>query len=229
MKNHFPFTDYDFYAYLTSGGLLLVIVDYLYNNAAVIKQAEWTFIQVVLAVGAAYILGHLVAMFAQIFLENFVANKIIAKPMQLQLRMKKANWLERMFGILVGRYYSALPEQTCQSIIEETAKANNVKFEEIADCETVFLHGFQRSFERENIRIRIDDFRNQYGLCRNVSFVALTGAFLFGIKAIVSCSWDIGLVGAILLLLSIGFFVRFLKFLASFQSEVIRSVTNKKP
>lgn len=223
MKNHFPFTSYDFYAYLASGGLLLAVLDYTLNSVAFIAKSDWSFMQIALAVASAYVVGHVVAMFAQGILETWFVSKVIAKPMQLQLRMKTANWFERFIGGLVGRYYSALPQSTCDAIIKATAENLNKEVSEITDCEDVFLFGFKKSFDKDSIRTRIDDFRNQYGFCRNISFVALIATLLFCWRAWVDCD-PIQLWSALIaFLLFFAMFIRYVKFLGSFQSEVVRA------
>lgn len=225
MKNYFPFTDYDFYAYLTSGGLLFAVIDYTLNDATFLTRTDWSFIQIMIAVSAAYVAGHIVATFAQAMLESFVASKLIAKPMQLQLAFKHPNLIEKAIGAMVGRYYEPLPEATRKSIRESAATDLKKPVEEVTDAEDVFLVGFRKSFAVEGARSRIDDFRNQYGFCRNISFVAFVGALLLSWKAWTSaCSnadWALASTAG---LVSVLMFVRFVKFLSSFQSEVIRLV-----
>jgi hypothetical protein len=223
MKDHFPFTSYDFYAYLASGGLLLAVLDYVFNSAALIGKSDWSFTQIALVVAGAYVVGHLVAMFAQGLLETWFVSKVIAKPMRLQLRMKKANWFERLIGRLVGRYYAPLPQSTCDSIIQATAANLNKEASDITDCEDVFLFGFKKTFEKDAIRTRIDDFRNQYGFCRNISFVALIATTLFCWKAWVDCDPSRLWWALVALFVFFGMFIRYVKFLGSFQSEVVRA------
>lgn len=105
MKNYFPFTDYDFYAYLTSGAFFLVVMDFAFNDTAFLARSDWTFLQVVMAITAAYVAGHIVATFAQLVIETFMVSILIAKPITLQLGFKQPNSIERMIGVLVGRYY----------------------------------------------------------------------------------------------------------------------------
>ena len=85
MKDHFPFTDYDFYAYLASGGLLLAVTDFVFYDSSHLSQSDWSFVQVAIAVAAAYVIGHIVAMLAQAVLETFIVSKITSKPVRLQL------------------------------------------------------------------------------------------------------------------------------------------------
>lgn len=224
MKDHFPFTDYDFYGYLASGGFALAIGDYLFNNAAYLTRADWTFAQIALCVAAAYVVGHLIAMLAQSVLETLVMNKALAKPMDIQLGFKHPSRLERMVGALVGRYYSTLPNRTSEKILRIAASELDCAVEDFSEGESIFLLGFKKSFSDEKLRHRIDDFRNQYGFCRNIAFVGLTATPLLIWSALCQGNneaWGLAIVTA---LIFVGMFIRFVKFLSSFQAEVIRSV-----
>lgn len=225
MKHYFPFTNYDFYAYLTSGGLLFVAIDYTLNDAAFLTKTDWSFVQIVIAVAAAYVGGHIVATFAQALLESIIAAKLIAKPIQLQLGFKQPTRIEKLVGSLVGRYYEPLPEATRSTIIQATATALKKPVEEVTNAEDIFQVGFRKSIDVDGARSRIDDFRNQYGFCRNISFVGFIGALLLSWKAWTSAysnfDWALAVAAS---LVSIVMFIRFVKFLASFQAEVIRLI-----
>ncbi|MCU7838879.1 MAG: hypothetical protein KZQ94_05820 [Candidatus Thiodiazotropha sp. (ex Troendleina suluensis)] len=225
MKNYFPFTDYDFYAYLTGGGLLLVALDYAFSNSTYLSHENWSFVQIMVAIASAHVAGHIVAMLAQTILETFVVSKVISKPISLQLGFVDPNWLEKITGALVGRYYSSFPETTRHRILEAAATELGKPVEEVTDAEDVFQIGFRKSFDVEGARSRIDDFRNQYGFCRNISFVALITTLLLIWKAWsdsgIQADWWLAVTGG---LVFIGMFVRFVKFLSSFQAEVVRLV-----
>ena len=61
MKQYFPFTDYDFYVYLTAGMLLIASVDYSFGGTVLIHRTEWTVVQITFWVAIAYLFGQLVA------------------------------------------------------------------------------------------------------------------------------------------------------------------------
>jgi len=224
MKNYFPLTDYDFYAYLTSGVLTLAVIDYALNGSEFLSKADWSFIQIAAALALAYVIGHITALLSQLVLESFTFWALLTKPIQLQLGKREPNWIERIIGVLVGRYYEPLPFKTRDRILAATAEALEVPGGDAVDPEDVFQLGFRRSFEVEGVRPRIDSFINQYGFCRNVAFVALLSAFLLGWQAIADDrphEWA-AVIGAAILF--IGMLLRFIKFLASCQSEVIRAI-----
>lgn len=224
MKNHFPFTDYDFYAYLVSGGLFLAVSDYALNNSTFLGRTDWAFTQIVLVVALAYVVGHVIAMLAQGLLENIVLSKLLANPMEIQLRLKKPNKLETLIGGLVGRYYAPLPALTCNSIKVAAANELGTNPSEITDCEDVFQVGFRRTFEKDIVRVRLDDFRNQYGFCRNIVLVAALATILLVWKGWIENDAIDYWAALATMLLSAAMFIRYVKFLSSFQAEVIRSV-----
>lgn len=224
MKDHFPFTDYDFYAYLASGGLLLAVIDYIFNAGAVLTQPDWSFGQIVLAVAGSYVLGHIVAMLAQTTLETSLIGSLFAKPMDIQLGTKQPRFHEKMLGKMVGRYYEPMKSVSCQNTLQKAATKLSCEVTEITEGESVFLLGFKDSFADEKLRHRIDGFRNQYGFCRNVAFVALVASLLLVWSA---CTNSMSLhwwLAAVSFLIFVAMFTRFMKFLATFQAEVIRAL-----
>lgn len=222
MKNYFPFTDYDFYAYLTSGTLLLAVFDLIFDGAKLLTRPSWTVVQIVAAVSAAYVTGHIVAMFSQLVIERFAVSTLLTKPIQLQLGYARANWLERLLGVLVGRYYEPLTADVRTKIITEAQAALSKPSDGALSAEDVFQVGFRRSFAVEDARARIDSFLNQYGFCRNIAFTALVALLLFCWQA-----YSAGGQGGALLITAaavvfVTMFVRFIKFYAAFQAEVVR-------
>ena len=222
MKNYFPFTDYDFYAYLTSGAFFLSVMDFVFNDADFLMRADWTFIQIVMAVSAAYVTGHIAAMFAQLVIESFMVSKLVAKPIALQLGYKKPNLVERIVGVLVGRYYEPF-EDAVQTKIKENARlALSMTEGQDVGAEDVFQVGYRKSFSVDGARGRIDSFLNQYGFCRNISFVALVATTIVGWDAYRTEIPHEALVILLCGIVFLGMFIRFVKFYAAFQAEVAR-------
>lgn len=228
MKNYFPFSDYDFYAYLTSGSLLLGLLDFSIHEAAFLVQTDWTFVQIVLAVSAAYVVGHLVAIFAQLLLETIVFNWLLTKPVDLQLGMKEPNILERCLGLLVGRYYDRLAETVSGKILEGARVLLATSADKDLCAEEVFQAGFRKSFSVDGARARIDQFRNQYGFCRNITFVSMLAVAMSGWGLCETTSEISGLLFGASLVAFLGMFLRYLKFYAIFQAEVIRCLLSNR-
>jgi hypothetical protein len=224
MKNYFPFTDYDFYAYLTSGGLLLSVLDFAFNNALLLTRPNWSFVQIVMIIAAAYVTGHIIATFAQLAIETFVVSKLIAKPIKLQLGFKEPNLLERIIGLLVGRYYGPMETSVQKKVRSEARTTLSKEDDESLNVEEIFQAGFQKSFSISGARSRIDGFLNQYGFCRNIAFVALVSTIILICRAYQTDLPYEALLIIASFIVFIGMFIRFVKFLASFQAEVIRTL-----
>ena len=222
MKSYFPFTDYDFYAYLTSGALFLSVIDFAMNEAKLVTLSDWTFVQIVVAVAASYVIGHILATLAQLFIETFIVSKVISKPIALQLEYNQPNFAERFIGVLVGRYYGPLDKAIQEKVKNEAHLVLSKTTDETLSAESVFQAGFRRSFSVDGARNRIDSFLNQYGFCRNISLVALLATIIFAWRAYCTeLPYEHLLVFGSMLIF-VGMFVRFIKFYASFQAEVCR-------
>ena len=225
MKNHFPFTDYDIYAYLTSGSLLMAVLDFVLNDAAIIAQKEWNFVQIVLAVASAYVLGHLIAWVSQMIIEMWLMRRVLSAPIEIQLAFSSPNLIERLAGRAVGRYYEPFREPVRRKMIDVASKKLEVECDKPIDAEAVFqvAHGYAMGLEA--VRDRSDSFRNQYGLFRNMTLVGLTAIGVLAWTAWYGYGPErAGLLMLLAGALTLASFVRFAKFYCSFSAEILRSL-----
>ena len=225
MKNWFPLTDYDFYGYLANGFVLLFVVDYIFSGG-VMGRENWTFVQIVLAIAVAYFAGQIFAIPSSIVLEHWLARRVLRPPTALlvgAVQMRRIDWFIARW--MVGRYYEPLPEATRRMILEKAAAATNKAIAEIeSDPEAIFGVAFTVARRNEDTRQRIDAFRNQYGLNRNMAFTALISACLFFGKAWSDEQSEVHLFAAFAsILAAVGLFIRFLKFYSTFAAEVLRT------
>lgn len=225
MKSWFPFSDYDFYGYLVSGFTLLFVVDYTLNNGEVMLRNDWTFVETVLAVGIAYFAGQLMAVPSSIVVEHFVARTLLQPPINIMLSADKPTGVTGFVGkFIIGRYYSPLPAEQRNKVVRLAALDNETDEKSVRqDLELVFAPAYNKARQVPDIRERMDSFRNQYGLNRNMSFTALIVALLFGWKAWFLRVEDAELWVAFSIFFFIGTFIRFLKFYAAFSAEILRS------
>lgn len=226
MKNWFPFTDYDFYAYLTSGALFLAALDYAITGGTTLLNTEWGFVLTLLVVALAYVVGQLLATPASIVVEHGFARGVLSPPAMILLGLQAPNWLERFIGrYVIGRYYTPFPDQVRRKIIARAAKELDVPMEEIIDGEAVFQVAFPVARKSEDTRARLDDFRNQYGFCRNLGFVGLISLVMIAIRAYQlddSTAWYVAVFAGVI---AVGMTARFLKFYSSFAAEVLRPMS----
>ena len=231
MRNWFPFTDYDFYGYLANGFVLLFALDFALTGGDIMLRDKWTFVEVVLAVCVAYFTGQIAAAPSSVVLEHWLARRVLHPPTALLLAMVPMRGVDRFLARwVVGRYYEPLPETTRSAILEKAAAATQAATEDLAsDPEAVFGPAFAAARKSQDASQRMDGFRNQYGLNRNMSFTALLASVVFLANAIISSHAQSVAWAALAFLLAVGLFARFLKFYSAFAAEVLRTFAFVEP
>lgn len=229
MKQYFPFTDYDFYAYLTAGMLLIASVDHTFGGAVLVRRTEWTAVQIGFWVAVAYLLGQIVAGPSSALLEHLVARRLLHSPLSIALGLAQPRWREKTAQrLFANREYSPLPTQTRARILEGTAAALGVTVPEINDPEVVFGVAFGAARANADTAARLDQFRNLYGFSRNIAFVAIVACILLLVRyPRLPAEPDRGLLLIGALVLAIGMFGRFLKFYAAYSREVLGAYGSK--
>src|SRR3546814_15640094 len=75
VKDWFPFTSYDFYAYLTAGMVTLAAVDRVYLGSMLASEANWTIVNGTFWTAIAYLVGQIIAIPSSVFLEHLLGRK----------------------------------------------------------------------------------------------------------------------------------------------------------
>ncbi len=219
MIKDFPFTTYDFYAYLASGIVFLFSADFILTGGMIFSQTSWSFVESTVAVASAYIVGQIIAIPSSIILEHFLLGIVFRRPMQILMSPKPIRWHERVLSVLVGRYYSPFPESIQKKILTKASHILGKPDTEILEnIESLFQPAYAVARQNEDVRNRMDDFRNQYGFARNISFV--------GLLLLVMAFWQHMTWPSLIILLTCvaaGMFLRFAKFYASFSAELLRT------
>ena len=184
MKQWFPFTDYDFYAYLTTGMLLIAAVDYTFAGAVLVHRTEWTVVQIAFWTAVAYLVGQLVAGPSAAVLEHGVARGLLHPPLAVCLGLRQRRRPREISSSTVRQPPSTLRSSSGAGarIVESAAAALGVSPAEITDPEAVFGVAFGVSRGIPNSAARMDQFRNLYGFSRNVAFVGLIAAGLLTVR-----------------------------------------------
>lgn len=224
MKEWFPFTDYDFYAYLACGMVVLFGADYWYSGGQYMSRDDWTFFQGILVVAVAYVAGQIIAMPSSIFLENGIARSMLRPPITILVSDNQSK-VERWIGkYLIGRYYQPLPQGIRNKIFQKAAQQTDLTLDELRQSpEDIFMPAYHVARQSEDTRKRMDDFRNQYGFNRNMALSRLIVATLMFDKAIRGGDGNAYGLAVFALILSFGMVVRFLKFYSAFAAEVLRT------
>ena len=221
LKQWFPFTDYDFYGYLASGLVAVFCVDYCLNGGDYLLRTHWTFLQGALAISLVYIVGQCIAIPSAIVLENGIASWLLTEPSKILLS-DQSSWVERQIGkFLIGRYYRPMPETTRTRLFDRAlAEEGLTKRQILAKPELIFDVAYHHARQSEDTRLRIDDFRNQYGLARNVSFVLFLSAYLLFRSD--TANRPTLILAEFALILAVAMFIRFLKFYSCFTAAVLK-------
>lgn len=207
-----PFSVYDFFAYLSSGVVLAATADYVWNLGLMTREKVNPFLGIALVI-LTYVAGHVVAHFSSLFFERLVVHRILKSPSLLLL---DACPRLRIFKWAFPNYYRPLSKSTQQRIQEQlAARKCNVQ------GEALFQHVYPVVTANDRFQLRLDDFRNQYGFARNMSFAFFVAAVVIAIAHwhgphAVQLRWAI-----IAALASVTLFYRYLKFFRQYSYELL--------
>lgn len=220
MEKNFPFTSYDFWAVLSAGFLLLVVVDYVIGSNLLMRE-RWTVAQGAIAVSAAYAVGHLVAGLSYWLLENGLVRKMLGAPSTVLFGQPPARpWLRA----LVPGYFVALPPNTQKAALTKGAEIGAA-----APGEDLFWPAFNHAKSVPAVMSRAQVFMNLYGFCRNTALVAFIDAGLLAVS-----HWWFGgpsenLTWALVAFIGgIGMTYRYLRFYRTYAVELFTSYAYAK-
>ena len=225
MKQWFPFTDYDFYAYLTAGVMLIAAVDYGLFGAVLIQKTDWPAVHIVFWIATAYVVGQITANPATLIFEQWLGRKVFRSPVTVLLGLKPPRLRERVIrDFLVGRVYSPMDASITKRILAFSAlQLTNLKSGTIPP-EAIFNLAYPVARTIPDSAARLDQFRNLYGFCRNTAFVAAIASVLVLVRASKSShSPNDYWIALAAFLVSVGMFGRFIKFYSEFAAEMLRT------
>lgn len=223
MKNWFPFTSYDFYAYLTTGMVVLAAFDRAFMDSFLANETEWGIVVGVFWAAIAYLIGHIIAMPSSAILEHWIAKRVLLDPSAVILGLKERRKRERWLGKAIGaREYEPFSPEYSKVITTKLCEALGVQESKI-EAEAAFQCAFPRARSVTDSAKRMDDFQNLYGMCRNVSFASFVGALFLTCLAIRTGQRFDTLIAVGAAALSLGLFMRFVKFYAAYTREVFRA------
>lgn len=220
MEAKFPFTSYDFWAYLASGFMFLFFVDQFANTQQFARDS-WTVVQGFIAVSAAYAVGHLIASFSAWLLERVVVGRLLGYPRNVLFGRANAwNWVR----LIMPGYFKRLPDETVNKALDRGSRDGAT-----GPGEALFWAAYGRARQDQVVMGRLDNFLNMYGFCRNASVVFLIGGVLLGISHFAYAGPVVHLYGAIgALILGCGLTLRYLKFYRHYAVEVFTSYAHYK-
>lgn len=207
-----PFGIYDFFAYLSSGAVLLATADYVYALGLLNMKEVSPVLGVALLV-LLYVTGQVVGQFSSLFFEQTFLGRFLGRPSALLLGGSPRSGMVRF---LFPNYHRALPANI-QARVKEQARQRNCD----AEGEGLFLHAFPLVTANDKLQARLDIFLVQYGFARNMAFVFLvsglwiTIAHWYGHHP-VSLRW-----AALAGFSAVSMFYRYLKFFRQYSYELL--------
>lgn len=208
----FPFTSYDFWAYLASGFLLLGAID-LAAGTGLMLLKDWAWPQTAIAVAAAYIAGQLTAGLSSLVLERGLVGHVLGFPRDnLFGQTKVCRWVRWC----LGAYYTPLPTKT-----QEAALAKGKALGIDGPGEQLFWPAFTAAKANPKAIERMDNFLNMYGFARNIALVGFLDAAILGWSYHFHHGGPLhGNVALVCLVVGVGMTLRYMKFLRHYGVEV---------
>jgi len=206
-----PFSVYDFFAYLSSGAVVLTTVDYVWGLGVLERKDVGPVLGIALVI-LAYVTGHIVAQFSSMLCEHTIVKRVLKRPLALLLG-EKPTWVA--FAWVFPNFHRPFPEITRRRIKEQAAARG------LASAgEGLFLHAYSIVTANERAQLRLDGFLNQYGFSRNMSFAFLVSAISIFVAHFygthpVRLRWSLLAAFA-----SVSLFYRYLKFFHQYSYEL---------
>lgn len=189
----------------------MAAADYIWNSG-LLNRKDVTPVFGVALLFLTYVLGQIVAHFSSWLLETSFTFKLLGAPSEALMGAKPSL---SIFKLLFPGYYRPLAKSTREQIVRQAAARNCS-----ATDEGLFQHIYPIVTRNERYQLRLDEFRNQYGFARNVSFAFLVAALALLIAHVygphpIRLTW-----ATLSALAGITLFYRYLKFIRQYSYEL---------
>jgi hypothetical protein len=216
------FSSYDFFGYLASGLFFLVGMELVFGFPTVLAR-NFTVVESALLLLAMYVTGQIVAIAAKAILEDLLVARILRRPNVNLLQSKKPLFPSLIFPC----YYQPLPDQARKRILDRAQRQGTA-----GAAEDLFLHVrySPEILENTSLLARLNNFLNQYGFHRNLSFSGLVVGAALLLKLQLSVDVNAELRNYALLALTTGvlLFYRYLKFFRQYSYEMFNAYGSAK-
>jgi hypothetical protein len=214
-----PFTAYDFFAYLASGGVVVAATDFAFGSRFVLRD-DIGVVPAVLLLLCSYVVGHAVAQVSAAILESWFAAKVLGRPTAILMGERtKAGW-RRLFPL----YFRSLELAT-----QERIRAKAIAAGAAAAGEGLFAHAFGAVKQSEATLRRLEEFRNLYGFCRNLTIACLWAATCMLVAAVRDRATHEYVLAFGSCITAIVLLYRYLKFFRQFAFEMLISYAELRP
>lgn len=226
MREWFPLTNYEFYAFVASGMFLVATVDYCFVGGVLVNRTDWTIVQGVFWTVVSYVLGQICAAPSSGLIEFVLVRGFLKSPAAIALGIGKRRWRDYVAGwLFANREYAPLANAV-QDRIKGAVSVKLNKQPENLTAEEVFLVAFPASRQNEDSIKRLESFQNSYGFCRNICFVAVIAVAMLGYRYYQQPNEkDFWLLMAAIFT-AVGMFGRFLKYYAAYARQVLSAYSH---
>lgn len=166
-------------------------------------------------------------MIATTLLEHSLFDRLVVRPSELMLGLAAPNSRDRILARFAGTHYlAALPTPIADRATANARAALQTTGE--VSRESIFQYGYAVGRCSEDTCRRMDRDRREYEFGRNMTIVSLLSMIALLVKAWmeqneVAFAWSVGA-----LLLAGVMFTRYIRYYASFHSQVIRAAAFAK-
>src|SRR5437879_6518117 len=115
--NKIPFSVYDFFAYLSSGAVLVITADYVWGLGLLARVDIGALLGVALLI-ITYVVGQTIAHFSSLFLEQIIVHRVLKRPSALLMGAKPSF---KPFKWLFPNYHRPLAAATQESVRKQAA------------------------------------------------------------------------------------------------------------
>lgn len=211
-----PFAGYDFFAYLSSGALVLAALDYTYGPRWILCW-DHTMVLGLLALLGAYALGHVIAHLSSLILEELLVDEVLGKPHTLLVKKSKSP-----FRFVFPHYFKSLPPETCEQIKKRMTERGFA-----GEGEALLHHALGVVKGDQATASALARFLDLYGFARNLSVALLVIAAMCWFGPVDDRPWKGGRWWIAALLLGVVIVYRYLKFYREYTKEALVTYAEK--
>lgn len=209
-----PFSVYDFFAYLASGAMIVVTLDYLFGEQLVLRPTLSVQIFTLLVI-ASYIVGQVISHLSAVVLEQWLVKRLLGGSTGVLMagEHSRSPWAR-----LFPQYFHGLKSATIARVMAQAERRGcRLNGDELYDhCYAVVTEASERAASR------LDYLKSQYGFARNIAFAFFCSAGMIVYEDLVgprriNLWWAVAGIAV-----SVCMLYRYLKFYREYASELLK-------
>ncbi|MEZ2127615.1 MULTISPECIES: hypothetical protein [unclassified Sinorhizobium] len=226
MRDWFPLSNYEFYAFVSSGMLLIAAVDYCFTGGILVGRTDWTVVQAIFWTVVSYVLGQICAAPSSALVEFMLAHGFFRSPSAIALGIGKRRWRDYVAAwMFANREYAPLAKPVQDRIKNAASSKLNVPAATLT-TDAIFQVAFQAAREKEDSIKRLESFQNNYGFCRNICFVGVIASAMLGYRYYQQPTEKDFWILIAAIVTAIGMFGRFLKYYSAYARQVLTAYSH---